>query len=395
MHYNNLNINPIEMIELLVPEMMIELLNIKEDTHISLYMPTFKSHPEKQQDPAKFRELVKELEGSLLLKHTPVEVKNLLEPFYTLAEEFDFWQHTERGLSVFRTKNYFKIIGLQTPVDRLALVADSFHTKPLRKYLQTLQSYQILGISLNDVHFYEGNRHSLVETKLLPGVPKTIQEALGDQLTQKYLSISSGGVGAGGTAIHHGHGSKSDEIEKDTERFFTVVSKAVAEHYSEPSGLPLILAALPEHHNLFQRVSNNSHLLPNGIMINPKSISIERLKALAWEIIEPEYFANLEKLAEQFNQSKANRIGSDTIEEIGKAAAQGRIDTLLLESDRVIFGKIDRETGAIETSESQNPQVDDVLDDIGELVVEKGGKVVIVPVDKMPTFTGVAAIFRY
>lgn len=383
------------MIDLLVPEMMPELLNMKEDTHISLYMPTFKTHPENQQDPAKFRELVKELEESLLLKHSLVEVKELLEPFYKLAEDFDFWQHTEKGLAILRTKNFFKIIGLQSPVERLALVADSFHTKPLRKYLQTLQSYQVLSISLKDVHFYEGNRHSLVETKLLPGVPKTIEEALGDQLTEKYLSISSGGSGAGGTAIHHGHGSKSDEIEKDAERFFTVVSRAVAEHYSEPSGLPLILAALPEHHNLFQKVSNNTHLLSNGIMINPKSISIERLKTLAWEIIEPEYFSSLDKLAEQFNQSKANGIGSDTMEEIGKAAAEGRVDTVLLESDRVIFGKIDRETGALEATESKNDQVDDLLDDIGELVVQKGGKVVIVPVEKMPTFTGIAAIFRY
>src|SRR5690606_4331720 len=158
-----------------------------------------------------------------------------------LVEDFDFWQHTTEGLAVLRTKDFFKVIGLQTPVDKLVVVADSFHTKPLRKYLQTLERYQVLGLSLTDVHFYEGNRHSLVEVELLPGVPKTIKEALRDQLTQKYLTISSGGSGVGGTGIHHGHGSKSDEIEKDTERFFTVVSRAVAEYYSEPSGLPLIL----------------------------------------------------------------------------------------------------------------------------------------------------------
>lgn len=383
------------MIDLLVPEMMPELLNLKGDTFISLYMPTFKSHPEKQQDPGKFRELVKEIEESLLLKHSANEVKELIAPFQKLVEDFDFWQHTTEGLAVLRTKDFFKVIGLQTPVDKLVVVADSFHTKPLRKYLQTLERYQVLGLSLTDVHFYEGNRHSLVEVELLPGVPKTIKEALGDQLTQKYLTISSGGSGVGGTGIHHGHGSKSDEIEKDTERFFTVVSRAVAEYYSEPSGLPLILAALPEHHNLFQKVSNNPHLLPNGITINPKSVSIEKLKKLAWEIIEPEYFSKLDKLAEQFNQAKANGIGSDTMEEIGEAAAQGRVDTLLLESDRVIPGRINRETGEIESADLEHPEIDDLLDDIGELVLHKGGDLVVVPVEKMPTFTGIAAIFRY
>src|SRR5690606_37840147 len=113
------------------------------------------------------------------------------------------------------------------------------------------------------------------------------------------------------------------------------------------------------------------------------------------EIIEPEYFSKLDKLAEQFNQAKANGIGSDTMEEIGEAAAQGRVDTLLLESDRVIPGRINRETGEIESAHLEHPEIDDLLDDIGELVLHKGGNLVVVPVEKMPTFTGIAAIFRY
>ena len=152
---------------------------------------------------------------------------------------------------------------------------------------------------------------------------------------------------------------------------------------------------MPEHHNLFQKVSNNPHLLPHGIMINPKSISIEKLQNLAWEIIEPEYFSTLDKLAEQFNQAKADGMGSDTMEEIGVAAAQGRVDTLILESDRIIPGRVNRETGSIEAGDLEHPEIDDLLDDIGELVLQKGGNVMIVPVEKMATFTGIAAIFRY
>jgi hypothetical protein len=226
-------------------------------------------------------------------------------------------------------------------------------------------------------------------------VPTTITEALGEELTQKYLNISAGGAGVGGTSIHHGHGSKSDEVEKDAERFFTVVSRAITESYSNPTGLPLILAALPEHHNLFQKVSNNPHLLPNGIMINPKSVPIDKLKKLAWEIIEPEYFKRLDTLGEQFQQAKADGIGSDTLEEIAKAAAEGRIDTILLESGRVIPGKVDNVTGEIASADLLESKVDDLLDDIGELVTANGGKVVIIPVDRMPTFTGIGAIFRY
>jgi hypothetical protein len=38
--------------------------------------------------------------------------------------------------------------------------------------------------------------------------------------------------------------------------------------------------------------------------------------------------------------------------------------------------------------------VDDLLDDLGELVTKMGGKVMIIPHEKMPTKTEVA-LFRY
>jgi hypothetical protein len=45
--------------------------------------------------------------------------------------------------------------------------------------------------------------------------------------------------------------------------------RSVLELYSRPSELPLILAALPEHHSLFHKVSHNSLLTEDGIKGNP------------------------------------------------------------------------------------------------------------------------------
>jgi hypothetical protein len=39
--------------------------------------------------------------------------------------------------------------------------------------------------------------------------------------------------------------------------------------------------------------------------------------------------------------------------------------------------------------------VDDLLDDLGELVLTKSGQVVVVPAEMMPSTTGAAAIFRF
>jgi hypothetical protein len=196
--------------------------------------------------------------------------------------------------------------------------------------------------------------------------------------------------------MHHGHGGKKDETEKDAERFFRVIANAIYENYSRPTGWPLLLAALPEHHNLFQKVSKNPLLLPEGITINPDAVAIDKLKDLAWELMEPEYHLQLDSLVDRFKQAKANGKGSDDMKEVAVAAIEGRVDTLIIEADRMIAVRITNlVTGNTQNKDLQNPKVDDLLDDMGELVTKMGGQVMVVPSDKMPSDTGLAAIFRY
>lgn len=196
--------------------------------------------------------------------------------------------------------------------------------------------------------------------------------------------------------MHHGHGGKKEETEKDAERFFRVVANAIYEHFSKPSGWPLILAALPEHHNLFQRVNKNPLLLPKGIAINPSSVSPDQLAKMAWEIMEPEYNQKLDSLVDRFEQARANGKGSDEYKEVAVAAVEGRIDTLLVEADRIIAVRVTNlVTGNTQKKDMKNPKVDDLLDDLGELTIRMGGQVMVLPADKMPSETGLAAIFRY
>ena len=77
------------------------------------------------------------------------------------------------------------------------------------------------------------------------------------------------------------------------------------------------------------------------------------------------------------------------------AAAAGRVATMLIEADRLIPGRFDRSSGAIEFAPLEEPETGDLLDDVGEHVLRTGGEVVIVPAERMPTETGAAATYRY
>jgi Bacterial archaeo-eukaryotic release factor family 3 len=381
---------------LLTIESLAELASVREAPCLSLYQPTHRRRSENQQDPIRFRNLVKELEASLRQKYPAVETGLLLEPFEALAQDDAFWNHTLDGLAVLGGPSLFRVFRLQQSLTELAVVADSFHTKPLRRFLQSADHYQVLGLSIGKIQLFQGNGNVLDEIDPAPGVPRTITEALGDELTESHLTVASyGGVGHGSTPMHHGQGGKKDDAQVDEERFFRAVDRAVLEHHSRPSGLPLILAALPEHHHLFHRVSHNPFLMADGITINPDGLPIDELRERAWQVVEPQYRARLVKMTEEFAAAKSKGLGSDDLAQVARAAAAGRVATLLIESDRQIAGRLDGSTGRVEVAELSDPQADDLLDDLGELVEKMGGRVMVIPLELMPGRSGLAATFRY
>ncbi|WP_035807289.1 baeRF3 domain-containing protein [Lunatimonas lonarensis] len=374
-----------------------KLLQSDDNPCISLYMPTHRHHPNTEQDPIRFKNMIKEAETSLTQKYSEEETQVLLEPLIKIQQDYAFWNHNLDGLAIFRSENTFEVARLPINLEQLLIVADTFHTKPLRKFLQSGDRFHLLGLSLHKIKLYEGNRHSLEEIDLKGDIPTTIQEALGEELTDKHLTAASyGGVSGESSTMHHGHGSKKEEVDVDAERFFRMVSNYVETHYSKPFDLPLLLAALPEHHHLFQEVSKNPHLLPEGIKMDPFSSDERELAKMAWEVIQPSYLQRLTDLGERFGEAQAAGRGSDDYKELAVAAKDGRIDTLLVEADKVIAARITNlETGNTQRKYITNPRIDDLTDDMGELVMKMGGKVVIVPCDNMPTETGLAGIFRY
>lgn len=374
-----------------------ELLLNCDPPCLSLYQTTHRRHPDNQQDPIRFRNLVKVLEESLLQQVPKQDVRLLLEPFLALADDRDFWNHTLDGLAVLGAKGIFRVYRLQRPVAELVIVADSFHTKPLMHILQSADRYHVLGLNRQEIKLFEGNRDALYEIRLHQDVPRKLTDALGEALTDPHLTVASyGGAGGSQAPMHHGHGGKKAEADIDAERFFRTIDRGILEHYSQPSGLPLILAALPEHHHMFHEISANPYLIDESIDIHPDALSsMDELRVRAWQLIEPHFLARLATLVEEFGNAKSEGLGDDDIAQVARSVVGGRVATLLIEASREIPGRINAATGEIEFDKLAHPEVDDLLDDLGMLALKMGGQVVIVPTERMPTKTGIAAIYRY
>jgi len=377
-------------------ERFVELLSAHKSPCVSLYQPTHRQHPDNAQDPIRFRNLLGQLESSLGQQYDTRQVRETLQPFEQLSRDANFWNHRTDGLAIFCSPGTFEIVELQRPVQELLVVADSFHTKPLVRILQSADRYQVLCLSRHEAKLYEGNRDALAEIELLD-VPANISDVLTDERSPSTQPVGSYGKrsGEGGAVVHHGHGPRTDASDAAALKYFRAVDRGILEHHSRPSGLPLMLVALAETQAEFRRITDNPFLLEEGIKVGPESLDPRELRERVWKALEPSYLDRLSTITEKFGVARSRDAGSGDLSDVAKAAVADKVATLLLEADRVIVGVLDRKTGAISSSDSATSHLDDMLDDLAELVLSKGGEVIIVPKERMPTDSGLAAIYRY
>lgn len=380
--------------ETLTKDTIRSLIESRRPPCISVYQPTHRYHPDNQQDQIRFKNLIRVVTESLRQKYPSREVDPLVAPLKQLATDSSFWNHTLDGLAVLATAESLRVFRLQQPVRELAIVADTYHVKPLLRLIQSADRFQVLCLTRETAKVYEGNRYAL-DPLDADDFPATLTAALGDQRTEPHQSVRSHGQQVGGTAMRHGHGSRKDEIEKDVERYFRAVDRSVMACFSKPSGLHLVLAALTQHHSIFRGVSKNPALLPIGVEGNPQAMPADQLRKAAWKAVEPQYLTRLAELSAAFHAAAARQKGTSNLSDAAQAAVQGRVATLLIEADKEIPGRLDPTTGAVKTDSLQDPEVGDLLDDLAEVALRTGGEVVVIPTDQMPASSGLAAIYKF
>lgn len=396
-------IDPIEPRALLSTELLTEGRN---GPCISIYLPTHPTHPDRRQDPIRFRNLVDRVEESIARADGALDAGTALQRLRELQREDEFWNHTSDGLAVFAGPGVFHALRLARPVPELAIVADSFHVKPLLRATQSSTRYRVLAIGRESAKIYEGDRDSLEELRV-EAWPATSEAALGSETHEPRSHTFSYGTGpsaagagsnrgAGGAktgGMRHGHGERSDLIDERVERYFRAVDHALPVPQQGPVP-PLIIAALGRHQATFRSVSRYPNLLTHGIETDPSSMDLPTMRDRAWKLVEPTWAAHVENVRQRFGQAVAAARASTDLADIARLTVEGRIETVLLEAGRVEPGRIDAD-GQVRRGDLDDPDTDDLLDEIGEHALRTGAEVLVLDAGSMPTGTGAAAILRY
>jgi hypothetical protein len=377
-------------------------------TCISIYTPMERLGAETQQNPIRFKNLMREAQSQLLeLGMSEQDANNLLKPAHNL-DTYDFWQHQSDGLAILLSPNQFHYYRLPIAFAELTVVTDHFHLKPLLQLLSGDGQFYILGLSQNQVRLFQGTRYYIHEISLtdiqatdladVANVPNNMAEALQDDEPEKSLQFhtgpSSGGSGSDRAAVFHGQGGGSDDPKDDLLRYFRQVNSGL-EAFLKNEKAPLILAGVDYLLPIYQQANTYPHLMPHGITGNPEMLKPEELHTQAWEIVQPDFERTKEAAINRYQELHNTKKTANTIEQVIPAAYFQRVEALFVPVGEQVWGLFDPEANSVQMHTEHEAGDRDLLDLAALHTLTNGGTVYAVEPGEVPEDKAIAAIFRY
>ena len=357
---------------------------------ISIYIDTKIKKPDRLENPIRFKNLVKEAQASLKDKEFK-GFKDLFSLFKEMEEDALFWEGATESMAILGDEEECIVYKLPVNVKSLAIVSDSFYIKPLLRSFQSNGHYHVLGLNRDNFVLFEADRYGITEIPV-DARDATMEGVLGTEKTAPHLSVASIG---GDQSMYHGHGGAKDERKVDQEKFFRHVDTFVLEQYSKKQKIPLILVSPDEHQGEFRKLSKNNYLIDEGIKIDGDALDKKNLYEKVQDVIQELFKKELKDRMATFSEAHAKDLGSDDVVQIGRAIAEGKVASLYLEENTVHPGRFDPQLGTVVQGEIADPRVGDVYDDMAEVVLSRGGEVLILEKDEMPTERDLAAVYRY
>lgn len=371
------------------------LLQDREGPCVSLFMPTYLSEGDLQQDRVRLKNLLREADERLASRFASSDA-DVLASARALLKRRTFWKQQARSLALFCAPDFFRRYRLPLELRERAVVADRFYLRPLAPLLASDGRFYVLAFSLHQVRLLEARRGEMRRLEL-DGVPTSFEDALGyvqyDSGIQSHTSTSSG-LGRQ-PAIFHGHGDHDEErLDKDIRHYFQLVARGLGPLLGDPRA-PLVLAAVEEHFPRYRSANKHPRLLEKGIVGSPERMTDRQLCERAWEIVETCFLEERDQALERYAELTGLGRASNTMSELVPAAAQGRVDVLLLDEQTELWGTYDAAAAELEIHAEPADGDQDLLDVAAYYTLARGGTVYTLASGSVPDGAPAAAILRY
>ncbi|EKE43150.1 hypothetical protein OCGS_2741 [Oceaniovalibus guishaninsula JLT2003] len=375
------------------------LMNATPDMGVSIFMPTHVRGAEIRQGPIRLKNLLSEARDRLAARGMRgAEIDALLKPATARMDDYSFWQHQNEGLALFLGAEAPYEYRVPLSFDERVVIGSGFHVKPLLPLLAADGAFHVLTITAERVRLYDASRFGMHRVDL-DDAPDDLAEVMGRADYENPLQgppatrPRAGGPAAGGQTISKSEvmGDSPEDWRKDRlVEYIRRVASAVEDRLASDA-VPVVLVADAETGGHFRKHSALGPLLAEVVERNPGSMDDDALHAAAYEAMRPHFEAGRQEAVDRFASlhGSGDARAAVGLDGVSDAAAEGRIDTLLMAED-VFSHQPGTETGA-----DGGDAMRDRLDEAAVGTLQQGGTLYIVPNADLPENASVAAILRY
>lgn len=253
----------------------------------------------------------------------------------------------DQGIVVFHSQEGFDgelgYIKVQSSINDLVVVADSFHIKPLIRIKNNVKGFFIVTMSSRAINVLIENSGHLIKLDSYRNEP---------------------GI--------------DGNNKKDPKDFFLNASQELNKLFAAYR-LPIILAGVKDHIGHMKKLLNQSMLMGESIVGNVEKMKALELQERVYKILTPYYEQQELGAIGELEFALAKNHAITYLEDIAISAIKGKITKLFVVENRFVWGSINKKTGEIFIAPRHvNAHDDDVLDDLCQIVLSKGGEVIVV-----------------
>jgi hypothetical protein len=356
------------------------LLTTRDPRCVSIYLPTSPLPQEAQADRIELTNLATEAIGQLeAVDADRRAVADVRESLDDLVVDDDFWAEQARSLAVFATSDVVQTFRLANELTSAVEVGDRFYVKPLLRAVTFPQAAFVLALASGSVRLVEVLPEGPPFAVSVPDLPTDAASAAGK------ASI------ADRSPVGRLQGSEGQKVR--LRQYARKVDRAIRSLIGGVD-LPLILAAAEPLASIYRSVNSHPHLIDVGLRGNPETTSDAELAAEARTVLDQVYAGELAEIRERFDLRFSHDRASTDVATVARAATYGAVDTLLVDIDAKVPGRIDEDTGAVAFADDDASSYG-VVDEIARRVLLSGGRVLAVRAPDVPGEGPVAAILRY
>ena len=368
---------------------------------VSIFLPTHIRGAEVRQDPIRLSNLTTAAKGQLSAHGLSApELEAFLAPAAALVDDYRFWQHQGQGLALFLDqKTGARRYHVPISLDERVIVGPGFHIRPLLPILTADGSFIVLTLTLDKVRLYHASRFALEqdESALVTGSLQDVPFEPDYQNPVQAPPVARPHTGTINISNAQVYGDAPPERRKTQLAKFAQHVASDVESVLAGSVTPVVLVADTELGGRFRQATSLGPRLVGTAEVNPAALDDTALHAAAYPLVQPVLDAArseaVERVAALLGQAD-QRLALD-VGDVVRAAHQGRVDKLLLNTDATLWGCYNADNGELVLDDSYAATGQDLLEAAAAHTLRTSGTVHVLPGQDMPRSLPLAAVLRY